>query len=388
MRVLLTCVQADSAVRQSVAQLADGLIARGHQVIVVTDALPLETEAIQVDARADASAWALRGLMLLVQVMRRYRVHVAQHAGVSGESITRMAARLARVPVVPPVAATDGVEAEVTALERQYRSAYVAASRFEIPILCYHRLVEQDREGGPANIHLRVDKFEEQLQYLRAHRYRTVHFADLRTADVFEPRDRRIMLTFDDGYEDNYRLLFPLLQKYQVKAVIYLVSGLERNSWDAHKGEPSLRLLNAAERREMLASGLVEFGAHTVTHADLSAVSADEAADEIRASKAQLESMLGVPVETLAYPYGRCSRAAKDAAREAGFRYALATNSGPQAMHEDPYHVRRIVVFPSITPARFARKVSGRYVQRPSSDPAVTPELMPRYADVAAGPAV
>jgi peptidoglycan/xylan/chitin deacetylase (PgdA/CDA1 family) len=390
MRLLLASLQADAPLRARTAALADALLDRGHQVIVVTDSLPLDTRATQVDGNVGGTrVWRAAGaLATLVRAMRRYRVEAAVACGHGADGLTRRAAQLTRTPLAPALKASAVSATELDVIERACRSAYVRETRLEIPILCYHRLVERDDAYGPANIHLAVEKFEAQLQYLQAHGYRTMHFRDLSATEVFTPSHKRVILTFDDGYEDNYRLLLPLLRKYDAKAVVYLVSDRERNVWDAERGEPSLRLLSAAERREMLDSGLIEFGAHTATHADLSTVPPDAAAEEIRASKDALEATLGVPIETLAYPYGRLSPAAKAAAADAGFRYALATNSGPLAIHDDPYHVRRIVVLPSITPARFARKVSGRYVQRPAKDPALVPDLTLRYDERVALPTV
>lgn len=249
----------------------------------------------------------------------------------------------------------------VTRLEQVYRSTFVKFYQREIPILCYHRLVETDAEGGKFPTHIRVDLFEKHLRYLQAHGYRTLLFSDFDEERIFEKAQRAVVLTFDDGYEDNYRLLFPLLKKYNAKAVIYLVSGRQANDWDVPKGEKPLRLMTPEQRREMLASGLVEFGAHTITHPDLTEIAPEQADEEIHQSKLQLEADLGVSVRTFAYPYGRLNPQVKESARRAGFRYGIATDSGPLAVHEDPFQVRRIVVFPNTTPRRFSRKVSGGY---------------------------
>ena len=249
----------------------------------------------------------------------------------------------------------------VNRLELAYRSMYVKSYRREIPVLCYHRLVESDADCGKFATYVRVERFEQQLRYLRDHGYRTLHFSDLTSAQVFEKKQRAVILTFDDGYEDNYRLLLPLLRKYNAKAVIYLVSGCEANDWDLPEGEKSFRLMNQSQRREMLASGLVEFGAHTVSHSDLSEVSHEQADREIHQSKVELETSLGVAVNTFAYPYGRLTAHVKERVRHAGFQFGIATDSGPLALHEDPFEVRRIVIFPGTTLRSFGRKVSGGY---------------------------
>ncbi len=367
MRVLLTVDHADPTADAHAVTLADALVARGHDVFIASEHAHAPTRASRVKVRLGAgSLWRTgKGVLSLVWLIRRNRLQVVDARSPRVRLASWLASRLGGVPLVS-VTADATSDADVVCREYAYRSTYVKATRHEIPILCYHRLIERDEEGSEFETHLRVDRFEAQLQYLRDHRFRTLHFADVDNAMVFEKQRRAVVLTFDDGYEDNFRLLFPLLKKYNAKAVIYLVSGLQHNEWDVRRGDAPRRLLNQAERREMLESGLVEFGAHTVTHADLSTVDRERARVEIQHSKTQLESELGVPVQTFAYPYGHLSAEAKELARHAGFRYALATNSGPRAMHEDPFHVRRVVVFPSITMKRFKRKVSGRYVQRPT----------------------
>ncbi len=259
------------------------------------------------------------------------------------------------------VRAAYALEPVVERLEQVYRSVYVQFHHREIPVLCYHRLVEADAEGGKFPTYIRADLFEEHLRYLRAHGYQTLLFSELDPDQLFEKSRKAVILTFDDGYEDNHRLLFPLLKKYGAKAVIYLVADRDRNEWDIPEGETPLPLMNAAQRRELLASGLVEFGAHTLTHPDLAVLPAEQAGEEISRSKTELEETLGVPVRTFAYPYGRLTAPVKELTRQAGFAYGIATDSGPLALHEDPFQVRRIVMFPNTNVRRFARKVSGKY---------------------------
>lgn len=273
-------------------------------------------------------------------------------------------AKLAPVPsarLVESVGTLYGLDGVVDRLEQVYRSTWVRFHQSEIPILCYHRLINDDAGKGQFPTYLHTNRFEKHLRYLRANGYRTMLFSDLEKEPFFDQKQRSVILTFDDGYEDNYHLLFPLLKKYDAKAVIYLVSGRQSNEWDVPGGEKVLPLMNQAQWQEMLASGLVEFGAHTMTHPDLSAISPEQADEEIRQSKVQLEQALGVPVVTFAYPYGRLSERVKELTRRAGFKYGVATDSGPLAVHEDPFEVRRIVIFPNTTPRRFARKVTGHY---------------------------
>ena len=357
--------------------LAVALNARGHDVHVLCDTqTQVACGGSDSGAGGEASFWQqLRQVARHVRFLRKHDVQLMYRHAEREPWALRCAARLMRVPIVSSADARNalrvqnpGLELCVEAaaviasrLELVFRSTYVKFSRLEIPVLCYHRLVSAATDGGMFATHLRVELFEQQLRFLRDEGYRTLHFADFDSAQTFDVNQRAVILTFDDGYEDNYTLLFPLLKAYGAKAVIYLVSGCDENQWDTARGERSLDLMSHAQCAEMLASGLVEFGAHSVTHGDLSAMTSAQAVAEVKKSKATLEASLGVVMHTFAYPYGRLNRSVKGIVRRAGFRYGIATDSGPLAMHENPFHIRRIVVFPNTTIRRFRRKVNGGY---------------------------
>jgi len=126
-------------------------------------------------------------------------------------------------------------------------------------------------------------------------------------------------LTFDDGFADNLHTLVPLLEELGAPATVFVVSGWLGGS---HPDVPGARIVDAAEVRALHAAG-VEIGAHTVSHPDLTELAPVAALEELRASKAVLEDVLGLPVPTLAYPFGRATSQTVDAAREAGFSAAV-----------------------------------------------------------------
>ena len=80
--------------------------------------------------------------------------------------------------------------------------------------------------------------------------------------------------------------------------------------------------------------------------------------------KAQLEKILQKPLLSFAYPYGALNESAKEQAILAGYRFAVATDSGPLGMHEDRFQIRRIVVFPRTDTFGLWRKIRGNYVFR------------------------
>lgn len=236
----------------------------------------------------------------------------------------------------------------------------------EIPILMYHRLVLDENEESLNIIHLSKDKFEEQLKYLRDNKYVTITFKELKELSLEERKKKKyIILTFDDGYDDNYTILYPLLQKYNMKVVIYLVSDLNYNKWDMEElGEKRLNLLNEKQILEMRSSGLIEFGGHTKNHVKLDLLSREDQRVEIKENKEYLEKLLGEPIISFAYPFGRFNEDSKEIVKELGYDYGVATNKGDFFIETDLYEIRRIGIFSDGTFSKFKRRVTGKYNQK------------------------
>ncbi|WP_375056356.1 polysaccharide deacetylase family protein [Zobellella sp. DQSA1] len=260
-------------------------------------------------------------------------------------------------------------------LEQHYQSVYVHRLRREVPIVMYHRFIRDDREKGVHGTYLHVNMLEKHFKLLKRLGYETLTFADLAErglASRLEPDKKYIIITVDDGYRDNYELLFPLLKKYGFKAVIYLVTGERFNRWDVEQPdnpEKRVELMTPEQIREMADSGLVEFGGHTLTHPHLDTLTKEEQRREIADNKAQLEGLLGRPLVSFAYPFGSHNEDSKALAEEQGYPFAVATNSGPLAMHEDPYQIRRIAIFPRTDVFGLWRKIKGDYTFKKALNP-------------------
>lgn len=153
-------------------------------------------------------------------------------------------------------------------------------------------------------------RFEKLLQLLHKRNYVFVTVSELMDA---ADRHRHIALTFDDGFADNYHYAFPLLKKYGVKATIYLAPDI-----------PDIEKLSPAQIAEMSASGLVEFGAHTLRHVNLTRLDAAEAEREIRDSKTAVTALAG-HCRSFAYPFGRFTVEHEKMVAAAGYDSAVST---------------------------------------------------------------
>ena len=231
-----------------------------------------------------------------------------------------------------------------------------------IPVLMYHRVVPDSGQQPVHGIWVRESAFARQLESLHQRGFNAITF---REYDLFlqgeKPLPRRpIILTFDDGYADNYTIVLPLLQKYRFGAVIYAVTADDRrtNFWD--KEETPAPLLTHARLQELHRSG-IEIGSHTVTHPRLTEVDAGIARSEIANSKKRLEEILGTEVISFAYPYGALNSSVKEMVAEAGYNYAAAADTGPTALHDDFLEIRRTQVFPWTGMAGFWKKTLPAY---------------------------
>ena len=173
------------------------------------------------------------------------------------------------------------------------------ADTYQIPVLMYQRVVNDRSEAGKHNIYVKVDNLRKQFNFLKRKGYQTITFKD---QNVHNDLNKKIILTFDDGYFDNYTLLFPILKEFGFTAVVFLVTKLRRNEWGIICGEPAIGLMNEAQLKEMHTYG-IEFGGHTRNHVNLLLQSNDQIRDEIQGCKIDIEKMLNTEVLSFSYPF-------------------------------------------------------------------------------------
>lgn len=199
-----------------------------------------------------------------------------------------------------------------------------------VPILAYH-MVGQEEElysVSPA-------EFDRQLAYLKDKGYTAVSLQELfsgfagKTALPAKP----VVITFDDGYRDNYLTALPILEKHGMKATVFVVAG------QAGQGE----YLSWDQMRALHKRG-TEIGSHTVRHLALSEISPAEQLQEAVESKKILEKELGVPIAFLAYPYGKFTEETVAALQAAGYHGACSGLPGLNAPDTPRYSLKRVNV--------------------------------------------
>jgi glycosyltransferase involved in cell wall biosynthesis len=226
-----------------------------------------------------------------------------------------------------------------------------------VPVLMYHAFSEGE-EGDRYVISRR--RFARQLRLLRALRYRVLGFEELarllRAGEA--PPPRSVVLTIDDGYADNLEIALPLLARHRAPATLFLVSRRLGgwNEWTS-RGAVAKRPLLSVEEVERIRGEWVAIGAHTRTHPRLTEIERERLADEIAGSGEDLEALLGQPVPTFAYPYGKFDREVVVAAAEAGYAAACTVESRLARLGDDPLEIPRLEVRGSDSRRTFLRKL-------------------------------
>jgi peptidoglycan/xylan/chitin deacetylase (PgdA/CDA1 family) len=200
----------------------------------------------------------------------------------------------------------------------------ILVNKYRIPILLYHQISVTTPEEDPTRIGIPPKTFEAQMNYLYCHGFSTITLDDLTNMkdDKNNNLNRWFVITFDDGYLDNYTNAFPILQKYGFVATIFAVTDFigKNHSWGLGK---SVRYMDWAHAREMVKYG-ISFGSHTCTHPDLTRLDDKTLLSELIISKQIIEEQLGSPVRHLAYPFGKYDFRVMQMCKLAGYDSAYA----------------------------------------------------------------
>jgi len=173
--------------------------------------------------------------------------------------------------------------------------------------------------------------------------------------------DHSLAITFDDGYQSVFNEAFPVLQQYGMSATVFLTVG-NKESKGSDARLPSINgrpMLNWQEIKEMQLGG-IEFGAHTLTHPNLTRLSSDQVKTEVYESKAIIEEKLGTSVTCFAYPFGRSDYQSRGIVKS-HFDCACTDKLGLVAPGSDPFALARVDAFYLRAERLFDTMLSGLF---------------------------
>ena len=243
-----------------------------------------------------------------------------------------------------------------------FRKAYHGS----IPILMYHKIPDKTIESKH-RVFVVKDKFEKHLKFYKFRGLTSITFKDYLEFSngerpIREFPKKPFILTFDDGYEDNYRNMLPLAQKFGFRGVLFLIGDFTNlnNNWDIGEDSEINRLMTLDQKRAFVESGW-EIGAHTYSHCNLTLLPQSQALNEIQKSKSILEEKLQTKIISFAYPFGIYNEEIKSLVMKSGFEFGILTDNGGMSIEDDRYSVFRVNIFPEENLFQLYKKTSNWY---------------------------
>lgn len=243
----------------------------------------------------------------------------------------------------------------------------LAPRRPGLRVLFYHRVNPYPFAAlGPVSreITVRPEEFAWQMRHLARRGFRVLgldEFERIAAGEAAAP-EKSVLLTFDDGFEDNLLFAAPVLAEHGFPAVVFVVSDFLGSSsaavWPHAEAAAFGRFLGEAQARQLDEAG-IRIASHTATHPPLTGLDAEPLRAELEGSRRRLEALLGRPVRALAYPGGDFDGRVEAAARAAGYRLGFTTRTGALGAGWNSLALRRTEVSASDSRFLFRMKLAG-----------------------------
>lgn len=239
-------------------------------------------------------------------------------------------------PSLPPPGSNSPVP-----YQNQNKSKLVAFPKEGIPVLMYHSI-----KTLPGNsLGVPVKQFTEEMSWLHRQGYNSISPKDLYDAliDGKPVPEKPILLTFDDGYSDNYNSAWPILCQNDFKATFFIITdfvGSGMMKWD--------------QLNDLIKQGnTVE--SHTAHHLDLSTLSDNQQELELNVSKRELESHLGINVQSLCFPSGKYNKTTLALMPKVGYKLGFTTKPGKVHLGDNILTLKRERIYGGMSLALFQR---------------------------------
>ena len=220
----------------------------------------------------------------------------------------------------------------------------------DVPIIMYHSILKDPSRSNKYTVTPAV--LEEDLKYIKDKGYTTVTIADL-ISYVYDDSpfpEKPIVLTFDDGHYNNYGYLFPLLEKYDMKAVISIVGSYTDKFTETDEANLNYSYLRWKDIKELMDTGRIEFQNHTYNlHSNTGKRigtkkikgETDEhyksiLKDDILKLQQEFEENTNYTPKCFTYPFGGISNASLDIIKELGFKASLSCEQGINKLTKNP----------------------------------------------------
>lgn len=239
-----------------------------------------------------------------------------------------------------------------------------ASSEKKIKVLMYHKIIEDKKISMKHWTYVSARQFKRQLKLLEQWGFTAITFKDFlsyKRGDFNLPK-KSVIITFDDGYENIYKIAYPIVKEFGWNAVVFVLGNrlITSDVWDKKVGLPASNLLNQEQIIEMNLTGF-EIGSHSMNHIDLKSIPLRVAENEIIYSKKVLEDLLEGEVTSFCYPFGSTNEKIKELVKRAGYKLACGVYTGNPVFCADKYDIRRITISNTTNSLQFAIKMLTPY---------------------------
>ena len=232
-----------------------------------------------------------------------------------------------------------------------------------IPVLNYHK-IEIHHDIGITARH--PDDFIRDMEFLAIHGFTPVTFRSVSESEALP--DKPVMITFDDGYASVYEQAFPVLSRFNFKAVVFIPTSYigRDNDWDVQFGNKKFRHLSEEQIVALSAAGH-EIAAHGMKHLPFTLLNSESLRYELEESRTVLEGLTGIPVRALCYPFGRFNSNVIKAVKQAGYQYAMASlYLGTASEEEQNLALRRFNVYRFDSKRMIEKKLKANFNSLPA----------------------
>jgi peptidoglycan/xylan/chitin deacetylase (PgdA/CDA1 family) len=222
-------------------------------------------------------------------------------------------------------------------------------------VIAYHAIGDCPKGRDPYGLYVPVELFEKQIAYLARHR-EVVLLEDVSSPPTTS--QTKVAITFDDGYRNNLTIAAPILERYGLKATVFVATGwLGRPSaWIDDGGSCDNTIMSAGELRQIEEMGW-RVESHGHAHIDMAAASHTELTADLKASREVFRTELGREPRLLAYPWGHHSESARTVVEAAGLEAAFSIDRPD----EGRFARSRVTINPLDSPFLVAMKSSPYY---------------------------
>lgn len=242
-----------------------------------------------------------------------------------------------RVPLASPAPGSDFIIPEAPLFESKKVKPSLAKKAIHLPILMYHHINYLPPNASKVYQALTVNPatFEKQMNYLSQEGYQPITFEKFLSLLKIgkEIPKKSLIITFDDGWKNQYQNAFPVLKKYKFPATFFVVVNYIGGS----------NFMDWKELKELLKAGM-EIGSHTIDHPNLRGLSEKHLKYEVQNSKIILEKGLGQKIIVFDYPYGAFDSKVIKAVKDSNYLAARTCISGVDQDPENMYTLKAIQV--------------------------------------------